>query len=106
MCTVPVIEVVFMTFFELQTGDYFRISGITTPYVYRKTSENSCTLNDTLQPIRSHTMVKKLTGTELIEFLGQQQPDSQPKRKPTIRLKSRPVPSREKVGSTKYGIIN
>ncbi|MBD2449677.1 hypothetical protein H6G76_21405 [Nostoc sp. FACHB-152] len=50
--------------------------------------------------------MKKLTGNELIEFLGQQQPDSQPKRKTSIRLKSRPIPSREKAGVTKYGIIN
>ncbi|MBD2451845.1 hypothetical protein H6G76_32945 [Nostoc sp. FACHB-152] len=92
-----------MTFKELQTGDYFRILGITTPYVYRKTNDDSCTLNETLQPIRPYTSVKKLTGTELIEFLGQQQPDSQPQR--TVRLKSRPVPSREKAGISKYGII-
>ncbi|MBU7587449.1 MAG: hypothetical protein KAF91_32245 [Nostoc sp. TH1S01] len=95
-----------MTFQELQTGDYFRISGITTPYVYRKTSDGFCSLNETLQPIRPHTSVRKLTGTELIEYLGQQQPNSQPKRKPTVRLKSRPVPSREKVGISKYGIIS
>ncbi|MBD2492168.1 hypothetical protein [Aulosira sp. FACHB-615] len=106
MCTVSVVEVVFMTFQELQTGDYFRIPGITTPYVYRKTSDDSCTLNDTLQPIRPYTSVKKLTGTELIEYLAQQQPDSQPKHKPTVRLKSRPVPSREKAGISKYGIIS
>jgi len=95
-----------MTFSELQTGDYFRIPGITTPYIYKKTSDGYCTLNDTLQPIRPYTSVRKLSGTELVEHLGQQQPHSQPRSKPTIRLKSRPIPSREKAGSTKYGIIN
>ncbi|MBD2441346.1 hypothetical protein [Nostoc sp. FACHB-110] len=95
-----------MTFSELQTGDYFRIPGISFHYVYRKTSDDSCTLNETLQPIRPYTSVKKLTGTELIEHLGQQQPNSQPQRKPTIRLKSRPVPSREKAAISKYGIIS
>jgi len=105
MCINSVVEVVFMTFKELQTGDYFRILG-SILYVYRKTSDDYCTLNDTLQPIRPYTSVKKLTGTELIEHLGQQQPDSQPKLKPTVRLKSRPVPSREKAGISKYGIIS
>ncbi|BAY41356.1 hypothetical protein NIES2111_57520 (plasmid) [Nostoc sp. NIES-2111] len=94
-----------MTFQELKTGDYFRIPGISPSYVYRKTNDDSCTLNDTLQPIRPYTSVRKLTGEELIEYLGQQQPNSEPRNKPTIRLKSRPVPSREKAGITKYGII-
>ncbi|WP_190755010.1 hypothetical protein [Nostoc sp. FACHB-145] len=95
-----------MTFKELQTGDYFRILGITTPYVYRKTSDDYCTLNDTLQPIRRHTRVKKLTGVELIEYLAQQATAAEHKPKPTVRLKSRPVPSREKAGVPKYGIIS
>ncbi|BBD63114.1 hypothetical protein NIES2109_59640 (plasmid) [Nostoc sp. HK-01] len=79
---------------------------ITTPYVYRKTSDDYCSLNDTLQPIRSHTMVKKLTGAELIEYLAQQTTAAERKPKPVVRLKSRPVPSREKVGISKYGIIS
>ncbi|WP_414569397.1 hypothetical protein [Nostoc sp. CCY 9925] len=36
MCTNSVVEVVFMTFEELKTGDYFRILGMTIGYVYRK----------------------------------------------------------------------
>ncbi|WP_242063085.1 hypothetical protein [Nostoc sp. FACHB-145] len=95
-----------MTFSELQTGDYFRIPGMSIGYVYRKTSDNSCSLNDTLQPIRSHTRVKKLTGVELIEYFAQQTTAAERKPKPVVRLKSRPVPSREKAGITKYGIIN
>ncbi|MBD2682399.1 MULTISPECIES: hypothetical protein [Nostoc] len=95
-----------MTFEELQTGDYFRILGISTHYVYRKTSDDYCTLNNTLQPIRRHTSVKKLTGDELVEYLAQQTTAAEQKPKPAVRLKSRPVPSREKAGSTKYGIIN
>ncbi|WP_414569398.1 hypothetical protein [Nostoc sp. CCY 9925] len=63
-------------------------------------------MNNTLQPIRRHTSVKKLTGDELIEHLAQQTTAAEHKPKPVVRLKSRPVPSREKAGSTKYGIIN
>lgn len=106
MCTNSVVEVVFMTFEELQTGDYFRILGMTIAYVYRKTSDDYCTLNATLQPIRRHTSVKKLTGDELVEHLAQQTTVAEHKPKPLLKLKSRPVPSREKAGSTKYGIIN
>ncbi|MDZ8188436.1 MAG: hypothetical protein RMX96_26715 [Nostoc sp. ChiSLP02] len=95
-----------MTFQELQTGDYFRILGMTIGYVYRKTSDDYCTLNNTLQPIRPHTRVKKLSGDELIEYLAQQTTAAEHKPKPIVRLKSRPVPSREKAGITKYGIIN
>ncbi len=68
MCTSSVVEVVFMTFQELQTGDYFRIPGISPSYVYRKTSDGFCSLNENLQPIRPHTSVRKLTGAELIEY--------------------------------------
>ncbi|WP_242062998.1 hypothetical protein [Nostoc sp. FACHB-145] len=95
-----------MTFKELQTGDYFRILGMSIGYVYRKTSDNYCTLNDTLQPIRPYTSVRKLTGAELIDYLAQQTTAAEQKPKPVVRLKSRPVPSREKAGSTKYGIIS
>lgn len=95
-----------MTFQELETGDYFRISGISPSYVYRKTSDDSCTLNNTLQPIRRYTPVKKLTGTELIEYFAQQTTAAEQKPKPVVRLKSRPVPSREKAGITKYGTIS
>lgn len=95
-----------MTFEELQTGDYFRILGMTIGYVYRKTSDDYCTLNNTLQPIRRHTSVKKLTGDELLEYLAQQTTAAEHKPKPVARLKSRPVPSREKAGSIKYGIIS
>jgi hypothetical protein len=106
MCTNSVVEVVFMTFQELQAGDYFRILGISPSYVYRKTSDDYCTLNATLQPIRRHTSVKKLTGDELVEYLAQQTTAAEHKPKPVVRLKSRPVPSREKAGITKYGIIS
>jgi hypothetical protein len=94
-----------MTFQELQTGDYFRIPG-SILYVYRKTSDDYCTLNNTLQPIRRYTPVKKLTGTELIEYLGQQTTAAEQKPLPVVRLKSRPVPSREKAGIAKYGTIS
>ncbi|RCJ40076.1 hypothetical protein A6770_38430 [Nostoc minutum NIES-26] len=94
-----------MTFKELQTGDYFRIPG-SILYVYRKTSDESCSLNGTLQPIRSHTRVKKLTGAELIEYFAQHTTAAEQKPKPVVRLKSRPVPSREKAGITKYGTIS
>ncbi|MBW4566028.1 MAG: hypothetical protein KME32_34115 [Mojavia pulchra JT2-VF2] len=95
-----------MTFQELQTGDYFRIPGISIGYVYRKTSDSHCSLNATNQPIRSHTLVKKLTGAELKEYFAQQMTAAEHKPKPVVRLKSRPAPSREKAGITKYGTIN
>ncbi|BBD70641.1 hypothetical protein NIES4072_70080 [Nostoc commune NIES-4072] len=78
-----------MTFKELQAGDYFRITGMSIGYVYRKTSDDCCSLNATSQPIRSHTQVKKLTGAELIEYLAQQPTAAEQNPKPVVRLKSR-----------------
>jgi hypothetical protein len=62
-----------MTFQQLGIGDYFRIPGISTGYVYRKSSDSHCSLNGTLQPIRAYTSVKKLTASEIGEFFAQQQ---------------------------------
>ncbi|MBW4456293.1 MAG: hypothetical protein KME55_28345 [Nostoc indistinguendum CM1-VF10] len=62
-----------MTFQELKTGDYFRIPGMSTGYVYRKASDSHCSLNRMLQPIRFYTPVKKLTSAEISDYFAQQQ---------------------------------
>ncbi|MFN6569857.1 hypothetical protein [Dendronalium sp. ChiSLP03b] len=62
-----------MTYQQLQTGDYFRISGLSTGYVYRKASDTHCSLHGMLQPIRPHTPVRKMTAIEVQEHFAQQQ---------------------------------
>lgn len=78
-----------MTFQELQTGDYFRIPGISTEYVYRKASNSQCSTNTLLQPIRPgttvilpllqpirpETTVIQLTPTEIKNYFAAKQED-------------------------------
>jgi hypothetical protein len=60
-----------MTFQELQIGDYFRIPGLSTAYVYRKASSSHCSLQACLQPIRSKTTVIPLTHAEITNYFSQ-----------------------------------
>jgi hypothetical protein len=62
-----------MTFYQLRTGDYFRIPGTSSGYVYRKISNSSCRLNGFLQPIHSQSLVKRLNSEEIREYIAQQQ---------------------------------
>ncbi len=64
-----------MTFQELQTGDYFRIPGISAEYVYRKASSSQCSTNTLLQPIRPETTVIQLTPTEIKNYFAAKQED-------------------------------
>ncbi|NMG09566.1 hypothetical protein [Brasilonema sp. UFV-L1] len=54
-----------MTFEQLQIGDYFRIPGMSSGFVYRKASSSNCSLNAALQPIRPGTTVLPLTPAEI-----------------------------------------
>ncbi|MBD2359328.1 hypothetical protein H6G41_32900 [Tolypothrix sp. FACHB-123] len=71
-----------MTFQELSTGDYFRIPGMSTGYVYRKASDSHCSLHGMLQPIRAYTRVKRLTSAEVHEFFAIQQAYREKLKKP------------------------
>lgn len=62
-----------MTFHQLRTGEYFRIPGMASGYVYRKVTNSSCRLNGFLQPIHSQSLVKRLNAAEIQEFIAQQQ---------------------------------
>jgi hypothetical protein len=59
-----------MTFQQLQIGDYFRIQGISSAYVYRKASSSYCSLNALLQPIRPGTTVTPLTQAEIAKYFA------------------------------------
>ncbi|MBD2536390.1 hypothetical protein H6G97_46755 [Nostoc flagelliforme FACHB-838] len=61
-----------MTFSQLRTGDYFRIPGMISGYVYRKANDSQCSINCVLQPIRSETEVRRLTPTEVINHFAQE----------------------------------
>ncbi|MDF5729198.1 MAG: hypothetical protein PUP92_14540 [Rhizonema sp. PD38] len=75
-----------MIFQELQTGDYFRIPGMSAELVYRKASDSQCSINallqpnstkisvlPLLQPIRSSTTVILLTPTEIANYFATKQ---------------------------------
>ncbi|MFN6564230.1 MAG: hypothetical protein RMY28_031175 [Nostoc sp. ChiSLP01] len=62
-----------MTFHQLRTGEYFRIPGMTSRYVYKKVNNSSCRLNGFLQPIHSQSLVKRLNLAEIKEYIVQQQ---------------------------------
>lgn len=62
-----------MTFQQLRIGDYFRIPGMSTDYVYRKASDSHCSWNGMLQPIRPHTPVKRLMNAEVHQYFALQQ---------------------------------
>jgi hypothetical protein len=61
-----------MTFSQLQIGDYFRIPGMISGYVYRKANESQCSINSALQPIRAEIEVRRLTPTEVINHFRQE----------------------------------
>ncbi|MBW4566027.1 MAG: hypothetical protein KME32_34110 [Mojavia pulchra JT2-VF2] len=62
-----------MNFHRLRTGEYFRIPGMTTSYVYKKVSNSCCRLNGFLQPIQSQSLVKRLNADEIRDYIAQQQ---------------------------------
>ncbi len=62
-----------MTFQQLQIGDYFRIPGISSGFVYRKASSSHCSLNALLQPIRPGTTVIPLTLAEMTHYFATKQ---------------------------------
>ncbi|MBU7587450.1 MAG: hypothetical protein KAF91_32250 [Nostoc sp. TH1S01] len=62
-----------MNFQQLRTGEYFRIPGMTSAYVYRKVNNSCCRLNGFLQPIQAQSLVKRLNAAEIKEFIAQQQ---------------------------------
>ena len=77
-----------MIFQELQTGDYFRIPGMSAERVYRKVSNSQCSINTLLQAnstkitvlpllqtIRSSTTVILLTSTEIANYFATKQKD-------------------------------
>ena len=70
-----------MIFQELQTGNYFRIPGMSADYVYRKFSSSHCSLNSLLQPIRPETTVVPLTPAEVTRYFVQQQEELENLRK-------------------------
>lgn len=57
-----------MSFQQLQIGDYFRIPGMSSAFVYRKASSSHCSLNAALQPIRPETTVIPLTAAEITDY--------------------------------------
>jgi hypothetical protein len=60
----------FMTFEELQIGDYFRLPSISPECVYRKASSSHCSQNTLLQPIRPGTKVIRLTEAEVTKYFA------------------------------------
>jgi hypothetical protein len=58
----------YTSFSQLQIGDYFRIPGISTEYVYRKANSVECSLGAVLQPIRQDTEVIALNSKETSEY--------------------------------------
>jgi hypothetical protein len=62
-----------MTFQQLRTGEYFCFSGMTTAYVYRKISASYCSQNGFLQKIRPQAKIRRLSQTEIKEYLTQKQ---------------------------------
>ncbi|MBD2441348.1 hypothetical protein [Nostoc sp. FACHB-110] len=62
-----------MNFYQLRTGEYFRIPGMSCGYVYKKVSNSCCRLNGFLQPIHSQSLVKRLNVAEIKQYLAQQQ---------------------------------
>jgi hypothetical protein len=74
-----------MTFQELQIGDYFRIPGISSGFVYRKASDSHCgtqtlvhpnsSILSLLQPIRPEITVIPLTSAETKRYFAAKQAD-------------------------------
>lgn len=74
-----------MTFQELQIGDYFRIPGLSSGFVYRKTSNSHCgtqtlvqpnsSILSLLQPIRPEITVTLLTPAETKRYFAAKQAD-------------------------------
>jgi hypothetical protein len=62
-----------MFFQQLRTGDYFRIAGVNQGDIYRKASNLYCRVNGSLKRIHPHVAVRKLTLTELREYVQQQE---------------------------------
>jgi hypothetical protein len=62
-----------MNFQELQTGNYFRITGMSADYVYRKASSSHCSLSTFLQPIRPEITVVPLTPAEITKYFSKKQ---------------------------------
>ncbi|BBD63117.1 hypothetical protein NIES2109_59670 (plasmid) [Nostoc sp. HK-01] len=62
-----------MTFHQLRTGEFFCFSGMTTAKVYRKVNAYYCSQNGFLQKIRPHTSIKRVTSSEVKEYLAKKQ---------------------------------
>ena len=62
-----------MTFQELEIDDYFRITGMSSDWVYRKAKSSHCSLNALLQPIRAETKVIPLTCAEINNYFALKQ---------------------------------